>query len=197
MIFVVISSLQTLIMRIIILLLLICTACTNHRAEPKAFVLPQILSIAAPAIPVAVTDYTGLQFPGWSIVTKQDYHTGFWSFYDEKKLPFFTAVDINDDGYVDYGILIKKQDTVQLVILLNKNNSFTHQVAGNFLLPHYPDNKALQYCLLPEPPGQIDVVKPSIRSLILTTNAIQLMEMENRICIYYWNNTTIAAFQTL
>ena len=66
MIFVVISSLQTLIMRIIILLLLICTACTNHRAEPKAFVLPQILSIAAPAIPVAVTDYTGLQFPGRS-----------------------------------------------------------------------------------------------------------------------------------
>jgi hypothetical protein len=54
----------------------------------------------------------------------------------------------------------------------------------------------LTWCLLPAPPGRIDVAYPGIRSLVLRSNGINLLQLENRAGIYYWDGKGIGFFPT-
>ncbi|MVT09319.1 hypothetical protein [Chitinophaga tropicalis] len=145
------------------------------------------------AVPGAVTSYLETYLREWRMCRHEDYDKSFWSFYNTNTLPFFTAVDINDDNKIDYCVLVRKKNELRLVILLSDGKGFRHWLSDKF-----PGSATqLQYCLLPEPPGRMDVAYPVISSLILTNNALNVMQMENRACIYYWDGTAISVFLTM
>lgn len=175
------------------LLLLLLTACT---AQPsyRRYVPAANTPLTAATVPVHVVSYVQQQWPGWRLCSHQDYDKSFWSFYDSTTLPFYAAVDINDDTRTDYSLLLRNGQQLRLVFLLSTGDSFTYQLADN--IPATVKT-SLSYGLLPEPPGQIDVAYPAIQSLLLTTNAISLMYMENRYCIYYWDGRQVATFKTM
>lgn len=142
-------------------------------------------------LPTVVRDYIKDHLPGWSMIDTFDYDKSWWSFYDKKQVPHFITIDMNDDQLADYGMLLKRSDTLRLVVLINsKHHSFTHQVLDDFS----GSAKGVQYGLAIEPPAQIDVVYPEEQSLILQSNAITLMEMELRSRIYYWKDDTVKVF---
>ncbi len=148
-------------------------------------------------MPDEVQLYMASHFPGWKIPVTADYNTSFWSFYNLSVVPYFTAVDLNDDQLVDYGVLLKQRDSVQLVILLGTADSFTHVVFNNLKRTTADQVDGLQHCLLPEPPGQIDVAYPAIKSLVLPSNGINLLHLENRVCVFYWDGKQVAIFETI
>lgn len=175
-----------------------CSYQSNSAGDSKHLALPQEKAVAVMSIPVSVQDHIARHLPGWTIPGPVDYAGSFWSFYDRSTVPYFTAVDINDDNFVDYGVLIKKQKKVQLVLLLSAgSDSFIHHIVSDPGKAPADITDGLSYCVLPEPPGQIDVAYPDIRSLILLSNGINLMDMENRVCIYYWDGSHISVFQTM
>ncbi|MBW8684967.1 hypothetical protein [Chitinophaga rhizophila] len=143
------------------------------------------------AQPAVVNDYIKAHLPSWQLCRNEDYPASFWSFYSRESLPFFTAVDINDDNRVDYGVLIRQRQEIRLLIILSDHAGYTHYLSDTLA------GTTLDYCLLPAPPGRIDIAFPAISSLILTANGINLMKMENRMCIYYWNGASIDIFKTL
>ncbi|MFT3825320.1 MAG: hypothetical protein QM731_15490 [Chitinophagaceae bacterium] len=182
---------------ILICFLLVIEACSDHTHPDKT--IQPLLPVAntAISIPATVTAYINNNLPGWNIVSKEDYATSFWSFYDSNTTPFFAAVDLNDDRVADYAVIIKKENIAKPVILLSDGASFKHWITDDLNQHLNEAGNDVLFCLLPEPPGQVDVVKPAISSLILTNNAVNLMYLENRQCIFYWDGTQIAVFKTL
>lgn len=140
--------------------------------------------------------YLSENFSGWEIAQKTDYINSWWSFYDRDNVPYVVKTDINDDAVPDYGIIIKKADSIKLVLLTGKQTSFNHWEADNFAKLFNSTLKNLHLGLSIEPPGRIDIAYPQIRSLVLKSNAINLMDHENRVSAYYWENDTIKVFQT-
>jgi len=181
----------------VFIFLLAAISCTNT-PEPVSNVVTHYDSIAIPvtdtSLPVSVTSSLAHFLPGWIVCTEHDYAGSFWSFYDSNTKPYLAATDINDDGKTDFALFVKKHDSTQLVFLTSKENSFELHTIPESAKPFHQD---LHYCLIPEPPGQVDVARPTIQSLILTSNGINLMDMENRKCIYYWHQDSIAVFKTM
>ncbi|MBC7912791.1 MAG: hypothetical protein H7Y07_01595 [Pyrinomonadaceae bacterium] len=147
-------------------------------------------------IPQNVIDYLSTHLPGYSIANRSDYTTGWWSFYEPQSTPFVVKTDINDDQIVDYALILKKSNLIELVILTGTKGSFKHWIAPDFNKNFNPNAKDLHYGLMPQPPGQIDIAYPQIKSLILKSNAINLMDYENRMAIYYWSGDRIEIFKT-
>jgi hypothetical protein len=141
-------------------------------------------------VPREVQSYIQTHLQGWTIVDTADYDRTWWSFYDRKQIPFFITVDLNDDQTEDHAILIKRSDMIRLVILFRTGNSFTHRITDDFKV----GAGKLKYGLAVEPAGQIDVLEPKEATLILRSNAITLMELEERARIWYWADRTIKTF---
>lgn len=183
--------------RFLICVLLAFEGCTpTGDDQPVSKVIQPTPPPEAPptGLPANVQAYIASQLPDRAIVSKEDYARSFWSFYDTGTQPFFTAADLNDDGLVDYGVLVKKGGFVELALLIGIGSSFRFELAGSFKKAFDDTANDLGWCLLPEPPGQIDVAYPSIQSLILVSNGINLMYLENRIGIYYWDEEGIGLF---
>lgn len=187
-------------MRLLLIYLLIASAgCVPKQDEQEDTRLLQPAlqqAVAITGLPAPVREYIATHLRGWAIVNKEDYDSSFWSFYDSAMLPFFTATDLNDDGLVDYGVLVKKEGFVQLAFLLGAGDSFTHQLANDFKKAFNDTTNDLTWCLTPAPPGQTDVAYPRMQSLILRSNGINLLQLENRTCIYYWDGQGIGLFAT-
>jgi hypothetical protein len=115
-------------------------------------------------VPHEVQSYIQTHLRGWTIADTTDYDRLWWSFYDKKQVPFFVMIGIN--------------------------HSFIHQITDDFKV----GVKNLKYGLAIEPAGQIDVLEPKEATLILRSNAITLMEMEDRSRIYYWSDRAIKTF---
>lgn len=158
-----------------------------------------VLQTASPAIkinpniPKPVMDYISARLPDWKLLSISDYGKSWWSFYDSQVIPYAVMTDINDDQLVDYGMLLKKDNTLQLVIIIALGNGrFEHHLLRDFNTAYR--EKDVQIGLMVEPPGQIDVVYPEERSLILPSNGIALMELEARSGVYYWQQGAIQSF---
>jgi len=179
------------------LLFIFCSACSNSDSSSGGI---RIISPKAEGsktgqgIPESVTQYLKANFTKWSIPNRDDYKI-WWSFYEPRTMPYYAITDLNDDRQEDYAFVLKKPDSLSVVVLLKKGDTFTHWVA-DFKATYNPADKDIQFGLATEPPGQIDVVIPRIQSLILRSNAFTLMELENRRCIYYWSDGKISVFET-
>ena len=184
-------------MKLFALLLFIFSACGRPEVKtlPKPTVNTRVAKKNSAEKPSAeVEKYIKNEFAGWSLASKSDYIKSWWSFYDNKSVPYFVATDINDDQLSDYGLILKKSDSIKVVILVGDKNSFKHWVAKEVGEPFNFNLKNLQLGLTIEPPGRIDIAYPAIKSLILKSNAINVMEFENRLCIYYWLGEKIEVF---
>ena len=111
-------------------------------------------------------------------------------------MPYYAIADLNDDRQEDYAFILKSADSLRVVVLLKNGDSFIHWIADNFKATYNAADKDIQFGVTIDPPGQIDVVIPKIKSLILRSNAFTLMELENRRCIYYWSDGKISVFET-
>lgn len=143
-------------------------------------------------LPTHVRAYVQTHVAEYTIVDTADYGISWWSFYDRSVIPFAVTTDINDDRFLDYALLVKKNQVLRLVIVLGTAHGFTHHFIHDFNEAYKQNN--LQYGLMVEPPGQTDVVVPEERSLILPSNGIALMELENKARIYYWQDGGIKTF---
>lgn len=176
----------------------IFSACPNPESLPGGASIETSKAEGSPSnqdIPESAKQYIKENFPEWSIADRADYKL-WWSFYDPATTPYHAITDLNDDRQVDYACIIKNADSVRLIILLRKGDTFNHWMPDNFRETHDSSNKGIGFGLTIEPPGRIDVVIPGIQSLVLPLNAFNLMEFENRRCIYYWSDGKIAVFQT-
>lgn len=171
------------------ILLLVLQACAQSPSPPAL----NTNNSPRELIPAAVKTYIQKHFNGWALVDDADYGATWWSFYDRQRIPYAVVTDINDDQRADYALLLKHNNTLQLVILLGmKNNDFAHLVVNVGAQGMQPHN--LQIGLAIAPPEQIDIVKPVEQSLILASNGISLMQLENRSAVYYWGNGTLNVF---
>lgn len=147
-------------------------------------------------IPHELKSYISETMPGWTIPDTSDYIKSWWSFYDKDINPYATKTDINDDGLADYGLLLKNNNRLCLVILTGHQNSFTHWIATNFDESFNSESNKIHFGLLVQQPGQIDIALPEIKSLVLKSNAINLMDFETRVCVFYWDNAKMEIFKT-
>jgi|SRR5688572_16897278 len=139
-----------------------------------------------------IEDYLNNNLPGWTLIDTADYARSWWSFYDKKETHNSITLDFNDDRIADHALLLKKDSSLRLVVLLGSGNkSYTHFIVDDFQPVYNGKVKDIQYGLAVEPPAQIDVLEPEEKSLILLFNAITLLDMEDRARIYYWRNNRV------
>lgn len=132
---------------------------------------------------------------GLKLIDKTEYDKLWWSFYDSETDPTFSELDINDDKTVDYVFFGKKDHEIRLFFYLSSVEGYQLFIAEDFR-EKVDDGTGFKFGLAPEPPGRIDVVLPRIQSLILNSNAVNLMVYEVRDRVYYYQNNTIESFRT-
>ncbi|GGH60984.1 hypothetical protein HNQ91_000967 [Filimonas zeae] len=182
--------------KLIYLLLLPVVACNNPTPDVRQLMLPATQFTVTQAPTDTLATFIRNTFPGCRICTQADYDNSFWSFYDTTyAMPWYAAVDINDDQRTDMAMLIKEQQTLKLLLLMGTDTGYNWQWVEDFSIPLH-NNQKVTYGLHPEPPGQIDIAYPTITSLILPSNGINLYYFENRHALYYWNGNRIAVFKT-
>ncbi len=154
------------------------------RPSPEAAVLPEPLRV-----------FLHRDLPDWQLVNEGDYDRSFWSLYAGDHLPYLVTTDVNDDGLADHCVLLKIAGYVEPFFLLGRDDGSFHILRQDaYRVPFDDAVNDLRYALTIEAPGQIDVVKPAINSLLLRSNGINFLELENRWCIFYWDNSSISAF---
>jgi hypothetical protein len=148
-------------------------------------------------LPPNAEEYLKSNFSGWSLAETTDYKV-WWSFHDRaRNVPYLSIADLNGDRKADYGIVLKNAGALKFVVLLGKDKTFTHWVAEGFNKTYDPGNPDISYGFTVEAPGRIDIVYPEVKSLILKSNAFNLMELENRASVFYWLDGKIAVFKTM
>jgi hypothetical protein len=144
-------------------------------------------------LPQPVLDFLRSRFADAWVADPSDYNEAWWSFYGREQLPYFVSVDLNDDEVLDYGLIIKQSGFIRVLILLDSANTYKSWMAEDFQANFR--EKDIQFGLAIEPPKRIDVVG-SNQSLTLRSNAIALMNFENRSRIYYWESGKMKVFAT-
>lgn len=145
-------------------------------------------------LPQNVQNYLAENLSEWNIPDTADYAKTWWSFHDSNAIPYYVVTDLNDDEIADYSIMVHNDKKITIVFLLGGKDSFSHQFATDFLRPFVKHH--LEYGLSIEPPGRIDIALPEIRSIILKSNAINLLELENRLGIYFFADNRLGVFTT-
>ncbi len=164
------------------------------KEQQKDTAVEEKVKISQPGLPHQVIGYLAKDLPEWKIPDTSDYVKSWWSFHDKKEVPYYVVLDFNDDEIADYGLLVHNDATVKLLLLLGNKTSFNHYWDTNFNQPFLKGE--LQYGVAIQPPGRIDIAFPEIRSLILKSNAINLLELENRLAIYSFMDEKLSVFTT-
>jgi hypothetical protein len=147
-------------------------------------------------IPRSVNDYLTANFAGWTIPDTSDYIKAWWAFYDKNQIPYFVTTDFNDDNLSDYVFLLKNSNSIRLVILTAIGKTFTHWISEDFKETFKKGEKYIQFGLAIEPPGRTDcIVDNKEQSLLLKSNGIALMTMEQKCQIYYWSSGKYQMFR--
>jgi hypothetical protein len=148
-------------------------------------------------IPTNVKEYLKNNFPGWIIPDTSDYIKCWWSFYERATIPYFATTDINDDNLADFAFILKNANSIRLVILLGSKNTFTHWVADDFAVNYKGKVNDIQFGMLVEPPSHIDCIVDNTKefALDLKSNGFVLVDLEQKIKLYYCENNTIKLFK--
>lgn len=182
---------------LIIAAVLLLTGChTPDTAKPDLFRNTSVQKDSPHMlIPEKVNRYLSVHFPAYLIAEKGDYINSWWSFYDTGMQPFVVKTDINDDSLADYGLVLKSADSIAVLILIGSGASFRPWFIR---LPAEKPfvTQAIHFGLVPEPPGQIDIAYPRVKTLLLESNGINLMDFENRIAVCYWADHGVHLFLT-
>jgi hypothetical protein len=171
------------------LLALLMFGCQNRNSGPTTAPVSQQSETVGlkEMIPQKIKDYVAQNLPGYTIVDTSDYIKAWWSFYDKHQIPCFITMDFNDDQVSDYAMLLKNANSLRLVILTASGNSFTQWMPDDFN-EVYKGND-VQFGLSIEPPGRIDcLVDNKEQSLVLQSNGIALMALEQKVKVYYWSS---------
>lgn len=172
-------------------ILVLIHACNNTTSTVTTHDKPAV-SKKKTSVPAEVTLFIKNQLPQVKLVQLSDYNPLWWSFYDRTVNPFYVAIDLDDNGQVDYVLLCHHKNKLQLLVLLASGKSFQHWFAPDFLKTI--DKKGIEYGISIQMPGQIDVVKPTTKSLILKCNGILVSNYEMKNRIYFYENGKINVF---
>ena len=168
---------------------------SNSTANANPDVVQEAVNSPKDLIPQTVKDYLTKNFAEWIIPDTADYIKAWWSFYDKTQIPYFVTTDFNDDQAADYAFILKHENSLKLVILTSAGNSFTPWIAEDFK-ETLMGPKSLQFGLAVEPPGRIDcLVDNKEQSLVLQSNGIALMALEQKCTIYYWSSGNYKMFK--
>jgi hypothetical protein len=143
-------------------------------------------------IPQSVLGYVAKNFEGWTVPDTSNYIKAWWSFYDHSNIPYFVAVDINDDIHLDYGLLLKSDNALKAIILICSPDSMHHFTVEGFNPPF--NGSDIMYGLDIIAPDRIDIIFPQEASLILKSNGISLNNFEIKEKIFYWADGGINTF---
>ena len=176
-----------------ILLALLLASCTNQGIINSG--KSNISGSQKSDKPLNLNNYIIKNFPGWQLVNTNDYVKSWWSFYDRNVQLYQVITDINDDTKEDYALLLKKADSLQIAFIISTPKGYTHWIDPDFN-KKISDQGGLHFGLTVEVPGRIDVALPEIKSLILKSNAVNVMDFEERAAVYYWNNGKVNVFKT-
>jgi len=147
-------------------------------------------------IPQHVKEFIKNNLPGWSIPDTSDYIKAWWSFYDRSQVPYFITTDFNDDKTSDYALILKNQSSIRLFILTASGGTFIPWMVDDFKEEFKKGEKDIQFGLAIEPPGQIDcLVNNKEQSLVLKSNGIALMVLEQKYQVYYWDSGKYKRFR--
>jgi hypothetical protein len=178
-----------------ILSAIIISGCDHSiKDQEKDIAVEEKITTRPPGLPPQVMGYLAQHLPEWKIPDTSDYAKSWWSFHDKKMVPYSVVLDFNDDEIADYVLLVHNDSTVKLLLLLGNKETFNHFWATDFKQPFLKGE--LQYGVAIQPPGRIDIAFPEIRSLILKSNAINLLELENRLAMYYFKDQKLSVFTT-
>lgn len=161
-----------------------------NQPKPAAHLPP-----SAPAVPADLLDFLASDLPDWQLVERADYDPSFWALNTGGEAPFVATTDLNDDGLADHCVLLKLAGyAAPFFFMGRKDGHFDILRQDAFRIPFSDARNDLRFGLSVEAPGQIDVAVPEIKSLVLRSNGVNLMEQENRWCIFYWDEGTIRSF---
>jgi hypothetical protein len=184
-------------MRSIFLVIIVLVAgCRNHHnvSVPVTITGSKDITDSTGLIPKKVREYLETNFAGWSIPDTADYKKCWWSFYERTQVPYYVTTDLNDDKLPDYALILKNVNTIRLVILVGKGNTFTNRMPDDFCQPHTAND--IQFGLAIEPPGLTDCIVDNIEcSITIRSNAIALMELECKSKYYYWQDGIVKSFR--
>jgi hypothetical protein len=178
------------------LILVLILGCHNPNSNSSNAVVSQPIETmgAKELVPQSVKDYLSKNLAGWTIPDTSDYIKAWWSFYDKNQIPFFVTSDFNDDHVSDYAMILKNSKSIRLVILTATGNSYTLWMADDFNEAF--GGKDIQYGLVIEPPGRTDcIIDNKEQSLVLESNGIALMALEQKCKIYYWHSGHYKTFR--
>lgn len=189
---------------LLLIILLFLTGCTNPKTKNYS-ANKSDGKISHPdqkvIIPARVTEYLNVNFPDWNVPDTLEYIQG-WCFlfnksaspYFKDHIPYFVTADLNDDNFPDYALILKDSDSLRFIILENSGTAFKHFIADDFKEP-YPEN-GIRFGLYIEPPRQIDCIVNNIdKSLILKSNGVAVMKLEEMIKVYYWEDGIYHVFE--
>jgi hypothetical protein len=179
--------------RIFIVILIFVCGCQSHNntGNQNSDDTSVLSSEQNASIPQNVIKYLKANFSELTLPDTAEYNKAWWSFYTREEIPYFTITDINDDSREDYGIILKGETGLHLVILVDNGDTFKHWVFNDF------SDKVTDiiFGLNVEPPGRTDVViEGQEQSLVLRSNGITLKNFEFKLKIYYWKDNDIAVF---
>jgi hypothetical protein len=153
-------------------------------------------------IPHDVKKFLLENFTDYKIPDTLDYFKGFCFFFNKgqsynfiDQIPYFVTSDFNDDQLPDFAFILKHFNKLKIVILENKGKNFKYWVDNSF--DEKIDKEGIKYGLYVEPPRKIDCVVDNIpQSLIMKSNGVALMKLEEMIKVYYWENGEYKIFRT-
>lgn len=138
-----------------------------------------------------IDSYLADKLPGYSLVNDADMDPLWESLCPENKTPTRISTDLNDDQIPDYGLLVRK-DSI-LCVLLMVSDPFS-MVYSHTLLDGFPAIRpeGIQFGLSIVPPQQIDlVINHQERSFLLLSNSVQITFFETLARIYYFDKGSV------
>jgi hypothetical protein len=177
-------------------LLLSCVAVVTFSCSPSGDTRPEATPGRTDSTKVlaAIRTYLHDQLPGWDLPAPGAYSTLWWSFYDKTVTPYMATADLNDDGVADHGLIVTKGDSIGAVILTASGDTFRHWFSPFRTVLNR--DQGIEYGVNVEPAGRIDIAQPRIESLVLTSNAVNLYNLEVRTAVFYNRSGSMSVFRT-
>jgi hypothetical protein len=135
-------------------------------------------------LPERISKYLEEELPAYSLVSKSDYDQ-FWFENDEEPFHWIVQADLDDNGYDDYALLMKKGENVALVVVRQFKKRCKHDI-----LHESPAGVPLREVVSLDDPGvkhmgmidEVDAPKKELKNPSIITNILESCASLR----YYW-----------